>query len=193
MNTGRFVDPEDVKKLCEKGYNDYRIARELGFGKITILNCRRKLGLPAISGVGRPHDDTKYWDLYQQGYNDLQIAKKVGLTQGGIFLWRKRNGLPPQNMRASKVDKIVKEMSDSITELYSQGYSDLRISRELNIPTYAVERWRVREELPEALFDSKEVDYAVAPLRDEESLYCDTEFLENFLNKKLERKDIPTN
>lgn len=191
MNTGRFVDPGDVKKLYEKGYSDYRIARELEFGKITLLNCRRKLGLQAINGVGRPHDDTKYWDLYQRGYNDLQIAQKVGLMQGGIFLWRKRNGLPPQNVRASKVDKIAEEMSDSITELYSQGYSDLRISLELNIPVYAVERWRVRDELPEALIDSKEVDYTVAPLGDEESLYCDTGFLENFLNKKLERKDVP--
>lgn len=38
MNTGRFVDPEEVRKLYEKGYSDYRIARELGFRKITILN-----------------------------------------------------------------------------------------------------------------------------------------------------------
>lgn len=191
MNTGRFVDPEDVKKLYEKGYNDSQIARELGFGKITILNCRRKLGLPAISDGGRPCDDTKYWDLYQKGYNDHQIAQKVGLTQEGIFLWRKRNGLPPQNLRTSKVDGVIKEMGENITKLYSQGYSDLRISRELSIPAYAVEKWRERNKLPEVLIGSKEVDYAVTPLRDEESLYCDTEFLEKFLNKKLERKGAP--
>ena len=70
--------------------------------------------------------------------------------------------------------------------MYFEGYSDYKIGKTLNVPVNIVNRWRVKNKLPVASITSQD---KTAPLGDRDSLYCDTEFLERFFNKKLKKDE----
>lgn len=178
------IDKDRFKKLYENGYNDRQIAEKMGFTTDSISNYRRRMGLA-------PHrkycDYGKCMELYQRGYNDVQIASELGIAKETVGVWRKRNGLSTQNaIQASGIDRVIEEMEDAISELYFEGYSDYKIGKILNIPVNTVNRWRVKNKLPVASITSQE---KVTPLGEEDSLYCDTEFLERFFNKKLKKRE----
>ena len=178
------IDKDRFKKLYEKGYNDRQIAEEMGFTIDSISNYRRRIGLPSYR---KYCDNNRCMELYQKGYNDVQIANELGIAKNTVGIWRKRNGLPTQNaIRTSGIEKIILEIEDIIMELYFKGYSDYKIGKILNIPVNAVNTWRVRNKLPVASITSQD---KITPLGEEHSLYCDTEFLEKFLNKKLKKRE----
>jgi hypothetical protein len=86
--------------------------------------------------------------------------------------------------RSTSTDRVIEEKKDSIAELYFEGYSDYKIGQTLNIPVHAVNRWRVQNKLPVASITAQD---KIVPLGEEDSLYCDTEFLEKLFNKKLKK------
>jgi uncharacterized protein YjcR len=178
------IDKDRFKKLYENGYNDRQIAEKMGFTIDSISNHRRKLGLPSHR---KYCDYSKCMELYQRGYNDVQIACELGLAKNTVGIWRKRNGLPTQNaIQISGIERVIEELEYIIAKLYFEGYSDYKIGQILNIPVSAVNRWRVQNKLPVASITSQD---KIAPLGEANSLYCDTEFLEKFLNKKLKKKE----
>jgi uncharacterized protein YjcR len=178
------IDKDRFKNLYEKGYNDRQIAEKMGFTKDSISNYRRRVGLPSHR---KYCDYSKCMDLYQRGYNDVQIASELGLAKNTVGIWRKRNGLPSHNaIQISVIDRVIEELKDTIADLYFKGYSDYKIGKTLNIPVHTVNRWRVQNKLPVSSITSQD---KIAPLGEEDSLYCDTEFLEKFFNKKLKKKE----
>jgi len=182
------IDTETFMQLYAGGLNDVQIAQKMDVKVSCICKFRHKLGLPSVTGKGRkPKPYDLRMELYNKGYTDSQIALEIGVPESTILSWRKQRGLTVQNIvKTSKYDGILDEFSDRISELYLKSYSDYAISKFLNIPQTAVERWRYRNKLPCALIGGVLED--VAPLEGEESLYCDTDFLEKFMGKKLNRK-----
>jgi uncharacterized protein YjcR len=179
-----YIDKDQFKKLYEKGYSDRQIAEKMEFAIDSISNYRRRVGLPSHR---KYCDYSKCMDLYLKGYSDVQIASELGISKNTVGIWRKRNGLPTQNaIQMSGIERIVEEKEDTIIKLYFEGYSDYKIGHTLNIPVNAVNKWRFRNKLPVASITSQD---KITPLGEEDSLYCDTEFLEKFFNKKLKKKD----
>lgn len=178
------IDKDRFKKLYEKGYNDRQIAEKMGFTIDSVSNYRRRAGLPSHR---RYCDHNKCMELYQRGYNDVQIASELGLAKNTVGIWRKRNGLPTQNeIQISGIDRVIEKIEYIIAELYFEGYSDYKIGQILNIPVHTVNRWRVQNKLPVASITAQD---KIAPLGEDDSLYCDTEFLEKYLNKKLKKRE----
>jgi hypothetical protein len=183
------IDTDVFLQLYARKLNDTQIAQKMGITVSRICKFRHQLGLPSVTGRGRkikPYD--LRMELYNKGYNDRQIAEEIGVPESTILSWRKQRGLTVKNIiKTSKYDRILAEFSDRISELYHSGKSDYMISKVLEIPQTAVERWRYRNRLPCALIGAHE---NVPPLESEESLYCDTDFLEKFIGKKLNRKKM---
>jgi len=84
---------------------------------------------------------------------------------------------------------------NALRDLNEQGFSDAEISKILCCSSTTVTKWRCRLGLPSAktkqfnmrLRNRKIVAEDQQPeVRSEESLYCDTEFLENYFGKKLD-------
>jgi predicted transcriptional regulator len=183
------IDTDAFLQLYASKLNDIQIAQKMGVTVSRICKFRHKLGLPSVTGKGRK---IKSYDLrmelYNKGYSDLQIAKEIGVPESTILSWRKQRGLTVKNIiKTSKYDGILTEFGDRISELYLNGHSDYTIAKILEIPQTAVERWRYRNRLPCAFIGASE---NVLPLESEESLYCDTDFLEKFIGKKLNRKKM---
>jgi len=81
-------------------------------------------------------------------------------------------------------------------ELYLAGYRDIEISRELSIPQIAIQQYRAYRNLPAndppLNTVSRQVfkrlkDHITCEDRDNESLFCDGDFLEKLLQKPIER------
>lgn len=81
-------------------------------------------------------------------------------------------------------------------ELYLAGYRDIEISRELSIPRDAIKQYRATRALPvnnpppnvvsrQMCKNLKE--HVTREDRDNESLFCDGDFLEKLLQKPIER------
>jgi len=178
------IDKDWFKRLYDIGYNDRQIAEIMGFATDSVYNYRRRMGLPSHR---KYFDYGKFMELYQKGYNDVQIASELGFTKETVGTWRRRNKLPTQKeKRLAKIDRIIEEKEDIITELYFKGYADCKIGQILKIPINIVVRWRVQNKLPVA---SITVQDKIVPLGEENSLYCDTEFLESFFNKKFKERE----
>jgi hypothetical protein len=181
------MDADTFMQLYSNGLTDTEIAQRMDLRVSRICKFRHKLGLPSVTGKGRKakHDNLRM-ELYRRGFNDSQIAQKIGVPVSTILSWRKQRGLTVHNViKASKYDGILEEFGDQIAELYLNGYPDYAMSKALDIPQAAIERWRYRNKLPCASIGSHEDS---APLKGEDSLYCDTDFLEKFVGKKLNRK-----
>lgn len=181
------IDAETFMELYSSGFNDTEIAQKMDFKVSRICKFRHKLGLPSVTGKGRKakQDDLRM-ELYERGFNDSQIAKKIGVPVSTILSWRKQRGLTVQNViKTSKYDGLLDEFGDRIAELYLDGYPDNAMAKALNIPQAAIERWRYRNKLPCASIGAYEDS---TPLKGEDSLYCDTDFLEKIVGKKLNRK-----
>jgi transposase len=181
------IDIELFIKLYLASLNDAEIAQKMDVKVSRISKLRHKFGLPSVTGKGRKAKrDVLRMELYRRGYSDSQIAQTIGVPESTILSWRKQRGLTVQNIiKPSKYDGILNEFGDQITELYLNGHRDYTIAKILNIPQAAIERWRYRNRLPYALTGSFE---DVSPLKSEESLYCDTDFLEKLVGKKLNPK-----
>lgn len=181
------IDAETFMQLYLSGLNDAEIAQKLNLKVSRVCKFRHKLGLPSVTGKGRKAKlDNLRMELYRRGFNDSQIAQRIGVPVSTILSWRKQRGLTVQNViKTSKYDGILDEFGDHIAELYLNGYPDQAMAKALNIPQAAIERWRYRNKLPCASIGAHEDS---TPLKSEDSLYCDTDFLEKFVGKKLNRK-----
>lgn len=181
------IDAETFMQLYSNGLTDAEIAQKMDLTVSRVCKFRHKLGLPSVTGKGRKvkQNDLRM-ELYKRGFNDSQIAQKIGVPVSTILSWRKQRGLTVQNViKPSKYDGILDEFSDQIEELYLDGYPDNAMAKALDIPQAAIERWRYRNRLPCASIGAHKHS---TPLKGEDSLYCDTDFLEKFVGKKLNRK-----
>lgn len=86
-------------------------------------------------------------DLYNKGMNDSEIAKILHYSPENIRYWRKKNNLPcvkTNNKKVKLTDKMLKKMF----KLYSKGYTDRLLGKELGINRTTVFYWRKRKNLP---------------------------------------------
>jgi len=85
---------------------------------------------------------------------------------------------------------LQKEFSDLILSYYDKGYSDIKIVKRMHkdgidVSLSIIKHWRKINKLAEAnkrIIEPHEV-------KGEESLFCNTEFLENYFKKPLSKKE----
>jgi hypothetical protein len=146
-------------------------------------------------------------DLYDQGLQDDKIGAALNVSDGVVKAWRRHHNLPSNKRgRPAKIHPVVallnvrnKSNFSLIRELYDLGYSDQAINYVLKLHHGTTERWRAKEGLPPKNLISfvmvkeqqKQMNIALSeliePQKDKESLFCDTEFLEQFMKKKIKR------
>jgi len=117
--------------------------------------------------------------------NDVEIGRTIGISQSAVFRIRHHLGL------ASNSGKRHWKMR----ELYDLKLSDSKIAETLKIRKHDVTKWRQSHILPANDYDDMVTDVhnielsnlkEKKPARiDSESLFYDTEFLENYLGKEI--------
>lgn len=154
---------------------------------LTVL-CLEVDGLyPAIEMAGiSPYLLLK---LHSKGMDDFQIAEHLNCTPGTIIRKRRLLGLPniTHNYQSAHLQK---EFSDLILSYYDKGYSDIKIVKRMHkdgidVSLSIIKHWRKINKLPEAnkkIIEPHEV-------KGEESLFCNTEFLESYFKKPLSKKE----
>jgi DNA-binding CsgD family transcriptional regulator/DNA-directed RNA polymerase specialized sigma24 family protein len=182
------TDAHVLKKLFIEGLSDAEIGRYFGVCDRTISNRRRSLGLYRQKPrqiMRKKIDVEELKQLYLAGMNDVEIGKALDISQSIVFRIRHNLGL------ASNRGRRHWEMR----ELYDLGLSDSKIAKILKVRKHAVNTWRQSHELPANDYDDEVIDIHYAELTkpeeeepiqiDSESLFCDTEFLENYLGKDI--------
>jgi DNA-binding CsgD family transcriptional regulator/DNA-binding transcriptional regulator YiaG len=186
--TLKKTNTDELKKLFAEGLSDSEIGKLFGVSDRTISNRRRLLGLfrqkpRQIKRKDIDIDELK--QLHRAGMSDVEIGKAIDISQSIVFRIRHHLGL------ASNSGKRYWEMR----ELYDLGLSDGKIAEILKVRRHSITTWRQSHELPPNDPDDVITDALNANLskpkeeesiqRDSESLFCDTEFLENYLGKVI--------
>jgi hypothetical protein len=163
-------------------------------------------------------DNAQMSELYNKGMQDDEIGAALSVSDSAVKAWRRLHDLPSNKRgRPIKTHPAVISESaillhkyiprkiktidfTQIDELYNLGYSDQAIDFALNINSGTTARWRaryglkpknkisfemVKEQKKHMLIALSELE---EPQKDNESLFCDTEFLEQFLGKKIAKK-----
>jgi len=180
---------DELKKLFVEGLSDVEIGKLFGVCDKTISNRRRSLGLfrqkpKQIKRKDIDIDELK--QLYCAGMSDVEISKAIAISQSVVFRIRHELGLAPNRGRRHF----------EMRELYDLGLSDGKIAEILKVRRYSVTTWRQNHGLPSNDPDDASTDAfklskpeeEMLIQRDSESLFCDTEFLENYLGKDITGK-----
>lgn len=183
----KITNIDRLKQLFTEGLSDGEIGKHLGVCGRTISNFRRRLGLyrqkpRQIKRKDVDIDELK--QLYRAGMNDVEISKAIDISQSAVFGIRHRLGLAPNRGRKHW----------EMRELYDLGLSDGKIAEILKVRKQNVTIWRQSHELPANDYDDAVTDIHDVELKpeeeeliqvDPESLFYDTEFLENYLGKNI--------
>lgn len=177
-----------LKQLFTQGFSDAEIAKYFNVSERTISNRRRNLGLyrQKPRQIRRKNIDIEeFKHLYLKDMNDVEIGKAIGIPQSSVFRMRHQLGL------ASNSGKRHWKMR----ELYDLKLSDSKIAETLKVRKQDVTTWRQNHKLPANDYDDMVTDAhnielsnpkKEKPIRiDPESLFYDTEFLENYLGKEI--------
>jgi DNA-binding CsgD family transcriptional regulator/transposase-like protein len=180
---------DELKKLFTIGFSDTEISKLFGVSDRTISNRRRGLGLykqkPRQKIKRKNVDIEEFKKLYFAGMNDIEIGKVINIPPSAVFGLRHQLGL------SSNRGKRHWEMRG----LYDSGVSDSKIAETLKVKKQAVTAWRQSHKLPPNDYDDMVNDVCNVKLSkpeeeepiqmDSESLFYDTEFLENYLGKEI--------
>jgi DNA-binding CsgD family transcriptional regulator len=184
----KYVNTEELKHYMAIGLTDKEIGDIFGVSDRTIYERRCDIGLfrrkkqTLFENINI--DDFK--KLYTAGMSDVKIAKALGVqNQALIREIRNYLGLAPNNGK-----KHLK-----MRELYDLELSDNKIAETLKVRKNDVTTWRQSHKLPANNYDDEVTDaqnvklanpIKEKPIRiDLESLFYDTEFLENYLGKEI--------
>lgn len=133
-------------------------------------------------------DIEKLVALIEQGKNPTELGLQFGVSRSTIYNIAKRNGIK----LGYPIDPID---LNTLRELNEQGLSDTEIARILGCSGSNASVWRCRLGLPSV--KSKKFNMRLRrreivaddhqpEVKSEESLFCDTEFLESYFGKKLD-------
>jgi DNA-binding CsgD family transcriptional regulator len=178
-----FDTPANAKRFKElyyAGFTDAAIANELGFKSITVGNYRRKLGLAIVVRSKPPNwYDTEIIELVQSGASVGVIARKLRISKKKV----------DERLSILNYAKKPGTIRERMLELYELDYNDEEIASRLKIKKNTVSAWRSRYKLMYPRPKAIEPPIRHHILKGDDSLYCDTAFLEMFFGKKLETKD----
>jgi DNA-binding CsgD family transcriptional regulator/transcriptional regulator with XRE-family HTH domain len=192
-HTLKKINVDELKQLFAKGLSDAEIGKVFGVCDRTIANRRRCLGL--YKQIPRQNkrkdiDIDELKQLYHAGMSDAKIGKVINISQSAVFRIRHHLGLAPNRGRRHW----------EMRELYDLGLSDGRVAEILKVRKHSVTTWRQSHELPandpeDAITDELDVELSKSeeekPIKkDLESLFYDTEFLENYLGKDIKGKSV---
>jgi DNA-binding CsgD family transcriptional regulator len=194
-HTLKKINVDELKQLFAKGLSDAEIGKVFGVCDRTISNRRRCLGLYKQKQMPRQNrrkdiDIDELKQLYHAGMSDAKIGKIINISQSAVFRIRHHLGLAPNRGRRHW----------EMRELYDLGLSDGRVAEILKVRKNSVITWRQSHELPANDPEDESIDEFDVELskldekkpipEDSESLFCDTEFLENYLGKDIKGKSV---
>jgi hypothetical protein len=187
------VDTKELKRLHEKGLDDSSIAASLGVPLASTRYYRNKLGLSPNKSDVKAIDVDKFKKLYAEGANDAKLSREMDISTWRVRQLRAKLGYKIQS------DKCIDYAH--MRELYDAGCTDLSISRQLGVCSVTVGKWRKLNNLPivntqykhmiEARnknyeqFKKDEIKHNGCVTNDSESLYGNTKFLEQLMNRKI--------
>lgn len=123
--------------------------------------------------------------LHSHGLNDTQMAEICNCKESWIRMLRRRLYLP-------KNDYFVfsKEENECMQEMYDLGWTDEKIVKRMhkegfNISMKSIQYWRKTKRYAYANRHPPEYEKIIS----EDSLFCDTKFLEKFFGKTLDKKE----
>jgi hypothetical protein len=128
--------------------------------------------------------------LHSKGMGDKDLAEIFDCTVGTISKYRAIYNLP-KNDTEKLPWYFEKVTSDIIQSYYIEGFNDITIVKrmrrynDIKINLSHIKHWRKIKKLPEA--NNKKPENM--DLKGEDSLYCDTNFLESYMGRKLDNKE----
>ena len=187
------IDPERLRILYKRGASDADIAEEFGVTVPAIEYQRRKFGCIKQRSSAKEVDIDKFHAMYNDGATDTTLAKEFEIPLWRVHNIRQLFGYVTQTTRRVNYERI--------RELYDEGLADLVIAKELGISSVTVSKWRHDNDLPitnthyrrmievrhenNILMDEMEKLIPTKNLVDDESLFHDTAFLEDLMQRKL--------
>ena len=137
----------------------------------------------------RKYDYSRFRELYDTGMSDKDIGAALGIPRHNIMCHRYYLGLSVNNVK-------IKYNYTKAKKLYDRGYRDTDICKILGIPPESFSSWRKNRNLPAnnppkcvvARHDWKDLSKMINETdKDKDSLFCDGDFLEQLLQKPIER------
>lgn len=92
--------------MLASGMTDLAIAKSSGVRRCSVVQWRKRHGLPPSVGRTEPLDQREHRkrrELYEQGLDDKAIAAALGMAPGGVWKWRRRSGLASNSDRAVRI------------------------------------------------------------------------------------------
>ena len=136
----------------------------------------------------RKVDPTKILQYHSKGMTDEQLAEKFKCGVPTIKRYRRYLHLP-KNTNHILPNIFTKEESDKIQGMYDKGWSDIKIVKRLHkqgvdVSLGGVQYWiKIKAQTDNITTE----DYL--SIKSEDSLFCNTEFLESYFKKPLSKKD----
>ena len=165
------------QELYDEGLTDNNIAIKCHVEKYFVQEWRRRMGYKSMSKITQLDKHNERMKLYERGYKDEEIAEALHSTKKAICSWRVHNNLPN-----NKTKNIIPQ-----TDL-DKYINERRVDRDLRKMLRAAPLLRENEsEIPQQK-DNYQKSFAL-PLKDKDSLFCDTEFLEQLFGKQLKNDE----
>lgn len=113
------------------------------------LSCARKSSKPPINDSKRQEVVlfpflSEIRELVGQGFNDRQIADKYGSNRSTVFYFRNQYGIKGRNQ---SIKEILKDNSDMIVSMYSQGETFNAIAKRFGVDKKVINRF-IKKTLP---------------------------------------------
>lgn len=96
---GERPDVREVRRLCDLGLSDRKIAEMLGSTQKRVVLCRRENGIaPGIER--RRYSRPALRKAWEAGLSDTEIVQLIGCSRHTVINWREENGLPANGKRS---------------------------------------------------------------------------------------------
>jgi hypothetical protein len=193
MSRKTGFDIDRFKKRHGDGLDDDQLASEFKINPATVRYHRNKHELAPNSKQNDTVDLELFRQLYSEGANDEELGYRFDIPQWRVRRIRRQLGYG--NKLPRNIDY------DAIRFLYDQKLSDSAIADKLGICAVTVGNWRRANELPirneqyrnminkrrenTTKFMEDDLSGKFKVVEDEDSLFSDTDFLENLMNRKL--------
>lgn len=137
--------------------------------------------------------------LWENGTSSKEIARNLGILENTIWYYRQKYDLPPRKPGGKKtICRKVDVDLEEFKKLFNEGVSLPEICRCLGISKNRYDNIRKQLGLPERKAGRKTVNTVTGRtndtqvfVQDEESLYCDGNFLEKLLQKYVKKEQNP--
>lgn len=144
-------------------------------------------------------DPEEFKRLWENGTSSKEIARSLGILENTIWYYRQKYGLSPRKLGGKKtICRKVDVDLEEFKKLFNEGVSLPEICRCFGISRNKYYKIRKELDLPERKAGRKSDNPLTSTtsntqvfLQDEESLYCDGNFLEELLRKSIKKEQNP--